>query len=100
MDTVKYELVESKNAFHNDHWCVKIMDGDFAGLVYQYDVIRIGEQTNDEGETEISFNTITVENPNNVDLTEEVEKGIMGEILIDIMTKQMEAIDENGTPNT
>ena len=97
---VKYELIENKNAFHQDHWCVKILEGDFADLVYQYDVVKVNP-TEDPEENEIVYNTITVENPHKYDLTDEVEKNIMGEILIDIMTQKLdEAVNENGTPNT
>jgi hypothetical protein len=105
MTPPKYEIVDSKNAYHDDHWCIKILDGDFAGLVYQYDVVKIQEDEDEAGSAEVTFNTITVENPNNLDLTEEQEQGIMGSILIDIIQSEIEKLgdeqdNENGTSDT
>ena len=100
MSLPKYDLVEHKNSFHDDHWAVKVLDGDYEGLVYQYDVVKFNE-TEDGKETELTFSTITLDNPNNVDLTLENDKGIMGAVLTDIITKQLERMDsENGTPDS
>ena len=97
----KFEVVEHPNSFHDDHWCIKILDGEYAGLVYQYDVVKIGEELDEEGSATLTFNTITVDNPNNCDLTEENDKGILGGILVNIIQEQLEAqANENGTPDT
>ena len=99
MTVPKFEIVEHPNGYHEDHWCIKILDGEYAGLVYQYDVVKIGEEAED-GSAELTFNTITVENPRNVDLTEENDKGILGGILVSIIQEQLEAqANENGTPD-
>jgi len=96
----KFEVIEHPNGYHEDHWCIKILDGEYAGLVYQYDVVKIGEELED-GSANLTFNTITVANPNNVDLTEENDKGILGGILVSIIQEQLEAqANENGTPDT
>lgn len=95
----KFEIVEHPNGYHEDHWCIKILDGEYAGLVYQYDVVKIGEEAED-GSTDLTFNTITVENPRNVDLTEENDNGILGGILVSIIQEQLENMaNENGTPD-
>ena len=99
MSLPKYELIEHPNGFHNDHWCIKIHDGEYEGLVYQYDKVKMEEDKDGDGAM-ITFNTITVENPNDVDLTEENEKSIMGVILTDIITQQMKEHNENGTSDT
>lgn len=97
----KFDLVESKKAFHDGHWCIRILDGEYEGLVYQYDTVRIEED--DEGAV-LHFNTITVENPNNADLTEENDKHILGGILTAIIEEELNQLDkeqdENGTPDT
>jgi len=95
----KFELVENKNGFHDDHWCIKILDGDYAGLVYQYDTVKVEEDKDGDGAV-LTFNTITVENPNNCDLTEENDKNILGNILVSIIQEQLEHMSENGTPDT
>lgn len=102
MSLPKFEVVEHPNGFHTDHWCIKILEGEYEGLVYQYDVVKISDEILESGEAELKFNTITVDNPNNVDLTEENDKGILGGILVEIISEQldnMKAQDENGAPN-
>jgi hypothetical protein len=99
MTAPKYEFVEHKEGFHNDHWCIKILEGEYEGLVYQYDTVKFDE-SDDPEEAVITYNTITVANPNNVDLTQEDEKGILGSILTNIITEQMGQIDAHGTPDT
>jgi len=95
----KFELVESKNGFHDDHWCIKILDGEYAGLVYQYDTVKVEEEEDGDGAV-LTFNTITVENPNNCDLTKEQDKNILGNILVSIIQEQLEQMSENGTSDT
>ena len=98
--TPKYEVVECNEGYHDDHWCIHIHDGDYAGLVYQYDTVKINE-SEQEGAV-LSFNTITIKNPNNVDLTLENEKNILGDILVNIIQEQLETerVNENGTSDT
>jgi hypothetical protein len=98
----KYEIVEHPNGFHEDHWCIQINDGEYEGLVYQYDRVKIGEQAAEgDEEVDLIFNTITVANPNNVDLTQENDKGILGAVLVDIIKDSLDREkNENGTPDT
>jgi hypothetical protein len=95
----KYELVDNVNRFHEDHWCVKILDGEYEGLVYQYDVVTIDEDEDGDG-AELKFNTVNIENINNITFTDEKDKGILGNILVDIIKDQMELRRENGTLDT
>jgi hypothetical protein len=92
---VKYELIEHKNSFHENHWAVKIEDGDYAGVVYQYDTVSFNEE---EGDVVLQFNTITLDNPETKDLTTDEFEVIMGDILTEIISKQLEeANGEDGT---
>lgn len=109
MSLPKYEAVDRSDGFHADHWCIKILDGEYEGLVFQYDTVKFnppanGEEYAADEETTLTFNTITVENPNNVNLTEENDKGIMGAILVDLIQQHLSELDkennENGTPDT
>jgi hypothetical protein len=86
----KFELIPHDNGFHDDHWAVKIVEGDYKGLVYQYDVVKINEDEVGNG-AELKFNTITIENPYDVDLTLEIEKGILGSILLKIIEDNLES---------
>lgn len=95
---VKYQLIEHENSFHENHWAVKIEDGEYEGVTYQYDTVSINEE---EGDVVLSFNTITLENPNELDLTTDEFENILGGILTEVIEEQMEQMnDEDGTGNT
>lgn len=114
----EFQLVNDKGSFHGSMWCVEIMNGPYTGLVYQYDTIRlvdskgnIVEDDTPEEEMYVTFNTITIKNPNEVELTNEQSKQIFGEILNKLMTEEIdrmtlidedyvEEIDESESLNT
>lgn len=88
---LEYELVEHSNGFHDEHWCVKLNAGNYAGVVYQYDTV---EFLNEGEDTVLKFNTITVENPNEEDLTSLEFESIIGDILVKIIAERMESSAE------
>ena len=99
---VKYKLIDHPNGFHDEHWCVEIQEGTFEGLVYQYDTINFKETDENGDDAVLNFNTITVDNPNEEDLTTEEFSGIIGDVLVKIIADRMdeEEIDERTKPNT
>lgn len=99
--TVKYDLVEHDNQFHNEHWCIEIQEGTFKGVIYQYDTVNIEEPEEEDGDAVLNFNTVTVSNPNDEDLTDEEFSGIIGDILVEIISERMEeGVDEPDASNT
>lgn len=99
MTTTTYQLVEHQNSFHDKHWSIEIMDGDYAGLVYQYDTVSVREQ--DDGQVVLDFNVINLESPQDIDLSEEKVSGIMGDILVELIEQYLETQDvENGNTGT
>ena len=95
----KYKLVDHPNGFHNEHWCVEIEEGQFTGVVYQYDTINFNE-IDEGGDAVLKFNTITVSNPNEEDLTDEEFSGIIGDILVKIIADRMDESEEENAGNT
>ncbi len=95
----KYKLVDHPNGFHNEHWCVEIEEGQFTGVVYQYDTINFNE-IDEGGDAVLKFNTITVSNPNEEDLTDEEFSGIIGDILVKIIAERMDENEEENAGNT
>ena len=93
---VKYELVEHPNGFHDKHWCIKICEGEYEGLVYQYDKVNFLEE---EGDTILKFNTITVENKDEHKLTGEPIQSIMGDILVEVIEERLNEV-EHRTSNS
>jgi hypothetical protein len=96
---IKYELIEHENSFHENHWAVRIEEGEYEGVSYQYDTVSINEE---EGEVVLSFNTITLENPKELDLTSDKFESTIGDILVGIIEEQLEQMTdgEDGTGNT
>ena len=99
MMPVKHSLIEHDNSFHENHWAVVIEEGDYEGVVYQYDTVSINEE---EGDVVLSFNTITLDNPNELDLTTDEFESTIGDILTSVIEEQMEQMNdgEDGTGDT
>lgn len=97
--TLKYELVEHENSFHDKHWGIRLDEGEYEGVVYQYDTVSFNE---DDGEMILSFNTITLDNPNEKDLTTDEFETILGDILTNIIEEQLEQMEDgdDGTGGT
>jgi hypothetical protein len=101
MAAPEFELIDHQDG-DNDHWCIKIKDGEYKGLVYQYQTVSITEEQDENGAV-LKFKTAVVENQNNINLTNEKDRSIMGAILVNILDEQLENVkgtDENGTSNT
>ena len=96
--TVKYELIEHDNSYHNNHWAIRLEEGEYKGVVYQYDTVSVNEEG---GEVVLSFNTITLENPDEKDLKTDEFESTIGDILTGIIGEQMENLNgEDGTGST
>ena len=94
MTTTKYKLIDHPNGFHDEHWCVEIEEGTFKGVVYQYDTINFKETDENGDDAVLNFNTITVDNPNEEDLTDDEFSGIIGDILVKIIAERMDESEE------
>lgn len=91
--TVKYETISHKESFHEDHWSIKILEGKYAGVIYQYDTIEVGEETEDGG-AKLKFNYIVVLNENKLELDNNEFITIMGDILLEFLQEYVGNLDE------
>jgi hypothetical protein len=101
MSTPKYELIEHPEG-SKDHWCIKIKDGEYNGVVYQYNTVKVEEEESGDGAV-LSFQTALIEKPDDLTLTKDKDESIMGAILVDLVSENFEharANNENGTPDT
>jgi hypothetical protein len=94
----KYELVTDDRGYHKDHWSLKILDGELEGLAYQYDTISFNED--EEGQVFLNFNILTIDNPNECDLTSSRVTDILGQVLVELVTEHMNKESENGDGNS
>ena len=81
--TVRYQTVDNEKSFHDDMWCVQILEGEYQDVIYQYDVINVSDDNVKDGKLEFSF--ISVENPNSLDLTLKEFHTIIGDILTELI---------------
>lgn len=95
--TVKYELVSHDESYHDDHWAIKIMEGDLEGVVFQYDTIKFREE---DGQGILDFEVLNVEKGELVDTDDEATSEVLGGILVDIIEQQMREMENNGDGNT
>ena len=94
-----YELVMNDDTYHKDHWCVKILEGELEGLVYQYDTVAFNED--ESGQGYLDFNILMVENPKEKDFTSAPATVILGNILCEIVEDNLrESTDGDGNSNT
>jgi|SRR6056300_1385377 hypothetical protein len=96
--SVKFDLVEHGNSYHDNHWAIQVKEGAYEGVVFQYDTVSMKEE---EGELVITYNTITLDNPDNLDLKTDEFEGIMGEILTELIENHLKELDnDDGTTDT
>ena len=92
---VKHELLEHDGSLYENHWAIKISEGEFEGVVFQYDTVSVDEMIEGE-DVYLHFNTIELENPNNKDLTSDEFKDTVGDLLVSIIGEHLDKMDESG----
>jgi len=92
--TIQYEIIEHPKAFHDEHWCIRIAEGEYEGVVYQYDTIEMKIEETEEGDAVIKFDYIKVDNPNDLDLDSNEFVTIIGDILTEFLQRYLEETDE------
>tara|TARA_B100000131_G_scaffold202785_1_gene194742 strand:- start:208 stop:576 length:369 start_codon:yes stop_codon:yes gene_type:complete len=86
---IKYDYVEDKDDTALE--CVKIMEGKYEGLVYQYGTVSFHEDE-EKDIASVSFDYRIVEDVEDKDDNE--LKEILGDILVDILEEHVNDIDE------
>lgn len=95
---VKYDLVQHESGYHDEHWAIKIMEGDLEGVVFQYDTVSVEEK--DQEEAILHFDILYIENEDKV-TDAEAAKTIFGDILVSIIEEHAsERENGNGNSNT
>ena len=94
--SVKYDLIEHPDAYHDDHWAVKILEGKLEGISFQYDTIKFREE---DGQGILDFEVLDIEKSEKLDTNDQETSDILGAVLVDIIEKHMREI-ENGDGNT
>ena len=90
----KYEYVEDAN--DKELECIKIIEGKYAGFVYQYGQVSINEDEEDI-QASLNFNYRIVEGVDDSDADE--LQTILGAILVDILEKHVEETEKFNVEN-
>ena len=79
----------------DDFSCIKIMDGQFEGIIYKYNNVKLSQTENADGELPLKFTYDIMANPNNEDIKSTDFRNYIGDILVEVMEEQL----KNGTFN-
>tara|TARA_Y100001938_G_scaffold138341_1_gene203665 strand:+ start:691 stop:1077 length:387 start_codon:yes stop_codon:yes gene_type:complete len=79
-----WELVDSK--VNPSIGALKITEGDFEGLLYQYGEVNFNEL--DDGQMEVKFRYNMIENPKEIEENQDMVN-FMGDILVELLEDQL-----------
>ena len=73
----------------DDFSCIKIMDGQYEGIIYKYDNVKISQTENADGQLPLKFTYDIMTNPNKEDINSTEFRNYIGDILIEVMEEQL-----------
>ena len=77
----------------DDFSCIKLLEGDYEGIIYKYNNIKFSETENELGQIPLKFTYDIMVNPNKIDIESNDFRNYIGDILIECVEEQL----ENGT---
>lgn len=95
---MKFNVIQHDDAFHEDLMCIEILEGEYKDVIFQYDNLRLVEDSDEEAS--MNFNFITVKNEQNLDLTSEDFIAILGEILNELLRDFIDYADRTDGAET
>ena len=73
----------------DDFSCIKIMDGQFEGIIYKYNNVKLSQTENADGELPLKFTYDIMANPNKEDIKSTDFRNYIGDILVEVMEEQL-----------
>ena len=73
----------------DDFSCIKIMDGQFEGIIYKYNNVKLSQTENAAGELPLKFTYDIMANPNDEDIKSIDFRNYIGDILVEVMEEQL-----------
>ena len=73
----------------DDFSCIKIMDGQFEGVIYKYNNVKLSQTENADGELPLKFTYDIMANPNGEDIKSTDFRNYIGDILVEVMEEQL-----------
>ena len=73
----------------DDFSCVRLLEGDYNGVIYKYDKVAFEPKPLDSGDIPLRFTYDIMVNPKKVDVESMDFKNYIGDILIEIVEQQL-----------
>jgi len=73
----------------DDFSCVKILDGQYEGIIYKYNQVKISQTENADGQLPLKFTYDIMANPNKEDIKSTDFRNYIGDILVEVMEEQL-----------
>ena len=73
----------------DDFSCIKIMDGQYEGIIYKYNNVKFSSTENENGEIPLKFTYDVMTNPNNEDVKSNDFRNYIGDILVECVEEQL-----------
>ena len=74
----------------DDFSCIKIMDGQYEGIIYKYNNVKFSSTENENGEIPLKFTYDVMTNPNKEDVESLDFRNYIGDILVEVVQEQLE----------
>ena len=79
----------------DDYSCIKLTEAPYSDIIYTYTNVKFASEENSTGQLPLKFTYDIKKNPNNIDTESEDFRQYIGDILVEVIEKQL----ENGTIN-
>ena len=73
----------------DDFSCIKILDGQYEGIIYKYNQVKISQTENADGQLPLKFTYDIMANPNKEDIKSTDFRKYIGDILVEVMEEQL-----------
>jgi hypothetical protein len=84
--TKRYAFAQKEG---DDFSCVKILDGQYEGIIYKYDKVAFEPKPLDTGDVPLRFTYDIMTNPNDEDILSTDFRNYIGDILVEIVDQQL-----------
>ena len=83
----RYAFAQRKG---DDFSCLKILDGQYEGIIYKYNEVKFSQTENENGEIPLKFTYDVMTNPNDEDVKSEDFRNYIGDILVECVDEQLQ----------
>jgi hypothetical protein len=68
---------------------IKLIEGEYKEIIFNFGTVGFSKEENEKGELDMKFDYTILKNPNNVDTTTDEFINYIGDILVELLEKQI-----------